>query len=135
MGGLLVYSNYMHAINIVDPEKTQASASLFTTYALDYMPSGKCTSLSCSPYKLRFVNHLYVSPGTAACFFSEFLATFILVIAVLAVTDKSNGPPPSGLVALVLFILILGEGASFGMETAYALNPVSHISSHIHNAS
>lgn len=61
---------------------------------------------------------------TAACFFSEFLATAILLIVVLAVTDKSNGPPPAGLVPLVLFILILGEGASLGMETAYALNPV-----------
>lgn len=43
LGGLLVYSNYMHAIAIVDPGKTQATASLFTTYALDYMPSGSCT--------------------------------------------------------------------------------------------
>jgi aquaglyceroporin related protein len=39
-GALLVYSNYMHAIAIADPGKTQATASLFTTYALDYMPNG-----------------------------------------------------------------------------------------------
>lgn len=61
---------------------------------------------------------------SVACFFSEFLATAVLLIAVLAVTDKSNGPPPPGLVPLVLFILILGEGACLGMQTAYALNPV-----------
>ncbi|KAF8323295.1 aquaporin [Clavulina sp. PMI_390] len=97
-GGLLIYANYSHAIAIVDPGKTQATASLFTTYSLDYMPS-------------------------VACFFSEVLATAILLIAVLAVTDKRNGPPPDGLVPLVLFILILGEGAALGMETAYALNP------------
>ena len=62
--------------------------------------------------------------STAACFFSEFLGTAILLIGVLAVTDKSNGPPPAGLVPLALFILILGEGAALGMQTAYALNPV-----------
>lgn len=36
---------------------------------------------------------------------------------VLAVTDKKNGPPPAGLVPLVLFILVLGEGACLGMNT------------------
>jgi len=98
MGGLLIYANYYHAIKIVDPNLTRATASLFTTYALDYLPS-------------------------AACFFSEFLGTAILLIGVLAVTDKSNGPPPAGLLPLALFILILGEGAALGMQTAYALNP------------
>ncbi|KAF9513463.1 hypothetical protein BS47DRAFT_1372543 [Hydnum rufescens UP504] len=97
-GGLLTYSNYMHAIAIVDPGKTQATASLFTTYALDYMPN-------------------------VACFFSEFLGTAVLLIIVLATADNANGPPPKGLGPLVLFIVILGEGVSLGMETAYALNP------------
>ena len=55
------------------------------------------------------------------CFFSEVLATAILLIVVLAVTDKRNGPPPNGLVPLVLFITILGEGACLGMQTAYVV--------------
>lgn len=52
-----------------------------------------------------------------SCFFSEFLATAILLIVVLATTDNHNSPPPPGLLPLVLFILILGLGASLGMET------------------
>lgn len=40
-GGILIYANYSHAIALVDPSKTQATASLFTTYSLDYMPSGE----------------------------------------------------------------------------------------------
>lgn len=59
----------------------------------------------------------------ASCFWSEFIATAVLLLVVMAITDKKNGPPPAGLNPLVLFVLILGEGACLGMETAYAINP------------
>ncbi|KAJ6584176.1 major intrinsic protein superfamily membrane channel protein [Mycena vulgaris] len=101
VGAALVYANYYHAINIFEggPEvRTLATASLFSTYALDYMTA-------------------------VSAFFSEFLATAVLVIVVLAIGDKKNCPPPAGLAPLVLFVLILGIGACLGMETAYAINP------------
>ncbi|KAF8337924.1 aquaporin-like protein [Cantharellus anzutake] len=99
-GALLIYANYSHAIDLFEGHglRTEATASLFTTYALDYMPS-------------------------AACFFDEFLGTAILIIAVLGITDNTNIPPTGGLLPVALFILILGEGISLGMQTAYALNP------------
>ncbi|KAJ7644861.1 aquaporin [Roridomyces roridus] len=105
LGGLvgagLVYANYIHAIDIFEGGRhvrTLGTASLFSTYAADYMTP-------------------------VSCFFSEFLATAVLVIVVLAIGDKKNLPPPAGLAPMVLFFLILGLGASLGMETAYALNP------------
>ena len=52
-----------------------------------------------------------------SCFFSEFLATAVLIIVIHAMNDKRNTPPPAGLAPLVLFFLILGIGASLGMET------------------
>ena len=60
---------------------------------------------------------------SVSCFFSEFICTAVLLMVVMAVTDKKNGPPPGGLVPLALFITILGIGASLGMETSYAVNP------------
>jgi hypothetical protein len=48
---------------------------------------------------------------------SEVLATAVLLIVVLSVGDKRNSPPPAGLGPLTLFFLILGLGASLGMET------------------
>jgi aquaglyceroporin related protein len=57
-----------------------------------------------------------------SCFFSEFMATAVLLMVVMAVTDKKHGPPPS-LVPLALFITILGSGVALGMETSYAVNP------------
>ncbi|KAJ7022436.1 major intrinsic protein superfamily membrane channel protein [Mycena alexandri] len=101
VGAALVYANYYHAINIFEggPHiRTLGTASLFSTYALDYMTA-------------------------VSCFFSEFLATAVLMIMVLAINDKSNMMPPAGLAPLVLFVLILGIGASLGMETGYAINP------------
>jgi len=56
-------------------------------------------------------------------FFSEFIGTAILLMVIMAVTDKKNGPPPAGLVPLVLFMTLLGISASLGMETSFALNP------------
>ncbi|KAJ7367184.1 major intrinsic protein superfamily membrane channel protein [Mycena albidolilacea] len=101
VGAALVYANYYHAITIFEGGthvRTLATASLFSTYALDYMTA-------------------------VSCFFSEFLATAVLLVVVLAINDKKNCPPPAGLAPLVLFVLILGIGACLGMETAYAINP------------
>jgi len=101
VGAALVYADYFHAIDIYEGGRgvrTLKTASLFSTYALDYMTN-------------------------VSCFFSEFFATAVLVIVVLATTDKGNAPPPPGLLPLVLFIVILGLGACLGMETGYAVNP------------
>lgn len=54
---------------------------------------------------------------------NKFMATAVLMIAVLAVTDKRNGPPPAGLLPLSLFIVVLGIGTAMGMNTSYAVNP------------
>ncbi|TFK52238.1 major intrinsic protein superfamily membrane channel protein [Heliocybe sulcata] len=101
-GAAIVYANYFHAIDIFEGgagiRTTPGTASLFSTYAIDYMTN-------------------------VSCFFSEFMATAVLLLIVLSITDKDNGPPPPGLVPLSLFIAILGIGASLGMETGYAINP------------
>ncbi|TFK40870.1 aquaporin-like protein [Crucibulum laeve] len=101
VGAALIYANYFHALDIFEGGpgvRTLKTANLFSTYALDYMTN-------------------------VSCFFSEFLAAAILMVVVLAMNDKKNCPPPAGLAPLILFILILGIGASLGMETGYAINP------------
>jgi len=74
------------------------TAGLFGTYPLDYVTS-------------------------AAAFFTEFLATALLVLTVLTVTDKHNNPPPPGVVPFVIFIMMLGLATVFGAQTSFAMNP------------
>ncbi|KAG7095777.1 hypothetical protein E1B28_006481 [Marasmius oreades] len=101
VGAGIVYANYIHAIDIFEGGRhirTLKTAGLFSTYALDYMTN-------------------------VSCFFSEFMASAVLLIAVFAVIDKGNHAAPPGLPPLPLFILILGIGACLGMQTGYAINP------------
>jgi len=101
VGGLLVYADYAHAIDAYEGKGIRTvpgTASLFSTYAADYETN-------------------------VAAFFDEFLGTAVLLIAVFALTDKKNGPPPPGLVPLAIFLLVLGIGAALGINTAYAINP------------
>jgi len=101
VGAALVYANYFHAITLFEggrSVRTLSTASLFSTYTLDYMTN-------------------------VSAFFSEFLAAAVMMIVVLAMSDKKNLPPPAGLAPLLLAILILGIGAALGMETGYAINP------------
>jgi aquaglyceroporin related protein len=101
-GAGIVYANYYHAINLYeggsDIRTISGTAGLFGTYAADYMTS-------------------------VSCFFSEFLGSAMLILAILSVTDKRNSPTPPGLVPLALFFSLLGIGLALGMETGYAINP------------
>ncbi|KAK0498802.1 putative aquaporin 6 [Armillaria luteobubalina] len=98
-GAALVYANYYHAINVYEGGhfRTLSTAGFFGTYALDYVPN-------------------------AAAFFDEFLGCFILMLVILAATDKRNSPPP-GLLPLALFLTLFGLGVCFGMQTGFAVNP------------
>ncbi|KAH7885247.1 major intrinsic protein superfamily membrane channel protein [Phlebopus sp. FC_14] len=101
-GAGIIYANYIHAIDLYEGgpgiRTISGTGDLFATYAADYMTS-------------------------VSCFFSEFLGSAVLIIAILSITDKRNGPPPPGLVPLALFLVILGIGLALGMETGYAVNP------------
>ncbi|TKY84715.1 hypothetical protein EX895_005795 [Sporisorium graminicola] len=61
---------------------------------------------------------------TAASGFStEVVATSILMAMVLAVGDETNAPPSDGLSALVLGLVVVMIGMSFGWPTSYAISP------------
>ncbi|KAH9993589.1 aquaporin-like protein [Russula vinacea] len=59
--------------------------------------------------------------SSANCFFDEFVGTFVL------------GLHPS-LIPLAIFIVILGIGAAFGMQTGYAVNPARDLGPRIMTA-
>lgn len=58
----------------------------------------------------------------SSAFFSELLATSILVFVVFALADPANLKPPKGTQPFAMFIVLLGIGASLGYNTGYAIN-------------
>ncbi|KAG8703371.1 hypothetical protein FRC09_004196 [Ceratobasidium sp. 395] len=107
VGAGIVYANYHRAIDIFEGgsgiKTVPGTASLFATFPLPYLSNGERAFFQ--------------------AFFQELLATALLVVMVLAATDRHNSPPPKGLVPLILLIAILGISACFGMQTSFALNP------------
>jgi glycerol uptake facilitator protein len=69
----------------------------------------------------------YTSPkafvGTFGAFGDEFVGTALLVGLIFAITDGRNQPVQGNLNPLIIGFLIFAIGASFGLNTGYAINP------------
>ncbi|KAK7439535.1 hypothetical protein VKT23_017463 [Stygiomarasmius scandens] len=102
VGAGIVYANYFHAIDIVEGghgARTLTTAGIFSTFAAEYETNG-------------------------SAFFSEFLATAMLLITVLAATDKHRNPPTYVFVLpFIIFLFTLGLGIALGINTGFAINP------------
>ncbi|KAE8314856.1 aquaporin-like protein [Aspergillus transmontanensis] len=104
-GAAIVYGNYKSAIDIyeggpgirtVPGYSPNATAGIFCTYPAAFMTR-------------------------TGQFFSEFIASAILMFMIFALKDDTNlGAGP--LTPLALFFVVFGIGACFGWETGYAIN-------------
>jgi glycerol uptake facilitator protein len=61
--------------------------------------------------------------GTFGAFCDEFVGTALLVGLIFAITDGRNQPVQANLNPLIIGFLIVAIGASFGLNTGYAINP------------
>ncbi|MCX7603664.1 MAG: aquaporin family protein, partial [Bryobacteraceae bacterium] len=96
-GAALVWFNYREAIRRFDPllEKT---ASMFTTFpAFPDVP--------------------------AAGFLDQVLGTALLLYLVFAITDEDNVAVPQHLLPVLVSLIVLAIGVSFGKLHGYAINP------------
>lgn len=53
----------------------------------------------------------------------QIVGTALLVGVILAITDERNTPPPKGLAPVVVGLLVVLIGATFGLNAGYAINP------------
>ncbi|KAF1349650.1 aquaporin-like protein [Delphinella strobiligena] len=111
LGGFLasgvVYANYINGINALEghnirtvPPSPTATAGVFCTYPQTFLTK-------------------------ASQFFSEFIASTILMFVIFALKDDTNNGVSRGggnWFPLGLFFLVFGLGACFGWETGYAIN-------------
>jgi glycerol uptake facilitator protein len=61
--------------------------------------------------------------GTFGAFGDEFIGTALLVGLIFAIVDIRNQPVQANLNPLIIGLLIVAIGASFGLNTGYAINP------------
>lgn len=97
LGAVVVYANYVSAIDLLEGapgvRTINATAGVFATYPVPFI-------------------------STRQQFFSEFLASAILMFSIFSLVDAGLG----SIMPLFLLFLIFGIGASFGWETGYAMN-------------
>ncbi|KAF7358348.1 hypothetical protein MVEN_00884500 [Mycena venus] len=95
IGAAIVYANYFHAIDIFEGGsgiRSMKTAGVFGAFSIEYLTD-------------------------VSAFFSEVLGTAILVLVIVALTDKKSTAPPPGLFPLVIFLVMLGISSSLGMQT------------------
>jgi MIP family channel proteins len=56
-------------------------------------------------------------------FIDQVVGTALLIAGIFAITDSRNSPAPAGLAPVVVGLLVLVIGASFGFNAGYAINP------------
>jgi glycerol uptake facilitator protein len=93
----LVYKNYSPAFHQIDPT-LQKTAGVFTTFpAFPALPQ--------------------------AGFLDQVIGTALLLMLVFAITDELNAPPGSNLTPLMIGLVVVAIGMSFGGMHGYAINP------------
>jgi MIP family channel proteins len=61
--------------------------------------------------------------STMSGLLDQIVGTAMLVGVILAITDERNAPPPKGLAPVVVGLLVLVIGATYGLNAGYAINP------------
>src|SRR5262249_44933615 len=61
--------------------------------------------------------------STLGGFVDQVVGTALLVSVILGITDSRNSPAPAGLVPVVVGLLVVLIGATFGFNSGYAINP------------
>jgi glycerol uptake facilitator protein len=97
LAAAVVYWNYLPAFHSFDP-KLERTAGIFTTFpAYPQVPS--------------------------AGFLDQTIGTALLLFLVLAITDERNQPPAANLGPVLLGLIVVAIGMSFGGMHGYAINP------------
>jgi MIP family channel proteins len=103
-----------------------ASAVVYVTYmeALGHFDGG-----------VRQVTGAHATAGIWATYPQAFLSTFpggfidqvvgtaVLMGVIFAISDARNAPPAAGMAPLIVGLLVVAIGASFGFNSGYAINP------------
>jgi len=100
MGAAVVFGVYHDLISKVDPNLT-LTEGIFATYPF----------AMANPIKTGYL------------LFDQIVGTAILLFLVMSLLDEKNSAPHKGLTPLLVGLIVLAIGLSFGIQTGYAINP------------
>ncbi len=93
----LVYRNYLPAFRQIDPSLARTAGVFTTSPAFPNLPQ--------------------------AGFLDQVIGTGLLLFLIFAITDERNMPPGANLSALMIGLIVVAIGMSFGAMHGYAINP------------
>lgn len=104
LASIVVYLTYFEALNAFDGGTRQVTGEFATAGIWATYPQG----------------FLSTFPGG---FLDQVVGTALLVGVIFAVNDPRNSPPPTGLAPVIVGMLVLVIGMTFGFNSGYAINP------------
>lgn len=133
VAALIVYGNYINAINLVeggsDIRTVPGTAAFFGTYPLSYM-----TSASCFFDEVRFFC-LRVLHSCSRLSLSQFIGTAVLLLVISALSDSAKAfPVHPAVIPVALFFTLMGICTALGNQTGFALNPARDLGPRIATA-
>jgi MIP family channel proteins len=104
VGAAIVYLGYMEAFSNFDNgirqvAGPQGTAGIFATYPQAYLS------------------------GFPGGFLDQVIGTALLVGVIFGISDARNTPPPAGLAPLIVGLLVVVIGMTWGYNAGYAINP------------
>lgn len=117
----------------VGPYVAAQTAGAFVASAVVYLVYRE--ALAAFDDGMRHVTGELATAGIWATYPQPFLSTFpggfvdqvagtaLLVGVIFAISDPRNSPPPSGVTPIVVGLLVVLIGATFGFNSGYAINP------------
>jgi MIP family channel proteins len=102
-----------------------ASAVVFITYhdALNAFDGGVRQVLGAQGTAGIWATYPQAFLSTLGGIVDQVVGTALLVGVILGITDERNAPAPNGLVPVVVGLLVVLIGATFGFNAGYAINP------------
>jgi MIP family channel proteins len=102
-----------------------ASAVVFVTYheALNAFDGGVRQVLGAQGTAGIWATYPQPFLSTIGGFIDQVVGTALLVAVIFGITDSRNSPAPAGLAPVVVGLLVVLIGATFGFNAGYAINP------------